>query len=90
MNWSSEGAPSPTSKPSPHDANCLVDGSGWMLSGAVAKRLGVKTSTLKKWRSTGKGPSAWRRVSKTVVVYLVSGVSEFERTWGAQLDGTEN
>jgi transposase-like protein len=60
-----------------------------MLSGAVAKRLGVKTSTLKKWRSVGKGPEAWRRVSTTVVVYLVSGVSEFERKWGAQLDGTE-
>lgn len=59
---------------------------GWMLSGAVAKRLGVKTSTLKKWRSLGKGPQVWRRAGQTVVVYLVSSVIEFERTWGHDVD----
>jgi hypothetical protein len=60
----------------------LHDGSGWLLSGAVARRLGIQTGTLKKWRSLGRGPVVWKRVSKTVVVYLASSVTEFERTWG--------
>lgn len=57
------------------------DDSGWMRSGAVAARLGLKTGTLRKWRTEGRGPAGWRRVSPTCVMYPVSGVLEFEASW---------
>ena len=35
----------------------------------VARRIGVKTGTLGKWRRQGKGPKGWYALSATVVVY---------------------
>lgn len=58
-----------------------VDDSGWMRSGAVAARFGLKTGTLRKWRTEGRGPAGWRRVSRTCVMYPVSSVLEFEASW---------
>jgi hypothetical protein len=68
----------------------VSDGSGWILSGAVAWRLGIQTGTLKKWRSLGRGPAVWKRVSTTVVVYLVSSVTDFEQTWEESFERTTN
>jgi transposase-like protein len=53
----------------------------WMRSSAVARRLGLETDTLKKWRSQAKGPKGWKRVSPTVVMYPVAEVLQFETTW---------
>jgi transposase-like protein len=53
----------------------------WMRSSAVARRLGLATDTLKKWRSQEKGPKGWKRVSPTVVMYPVAEVLQFEKTW---------
>jgi hypothetical protein len=55
---------------------------GWMQSKAVAKLLGVKTNTLKKWRGQGKGPKGWKRVAPTVVMYPVAEVNDFQHQWG--------
>ena len=57
------------------------DHGGWMRSGAVAARLGLKTGTLRKWRSEGRGPAGWRRVSATSVMYPVNSVLKFEASW---------
>jgi len=59
----------------------MLNGSGWMLSSAVARRLGIKTDTLKHWRLVGKGPRVWRRTSRTTVHYSISSVIEFEMNW---------
>lgn len=59
----------------------VADGSGWMLSSAVAEFLGVRTATLNKWRARGKGPQVWCRTSPTTLHYLRSSVLEFERGW---------
>jgi hypothetical protein len=59
----------------------VIDGSGWMLSRAVAELLGVQTATLNKWRARGKGPKVWCRTSPTTIHYLRSSVLEFEREW---------
>jgi hypothetical protein len=59
----------------------VSDHGGWMQSGAVATRLGVKTGTLRKWRSEGRGPTGWRRVSATCVMYPVNSVLKFEAAW---------
>ena len=53
----------------------------WLKSSAVARRLGIETDTLKKWRAQGKGPKGWKRVSRTVVMYPVADVLQFEQTW---------
>lgn len=53
----------------------------WMKSSAVARRLGLQTDTLKKWRAQGKGPKGWKRISPTVVMYPVSEVVQFEERW---------
>ncbi len=45
----------------------------------VARRIGVKTGTLGKWRRQGKGPKGWYALSATVVVYPESEVQTFLR-----------
>ncbi len=59
----------------------MLTETAWMKSSAVARRLGIETCTLKKWRTQGKGPKCWRRVSSTVVMYPVSELLKFEETW---------
>lgn len=59
----------------------VVEAEGWMQSPAVARRFGVKTGTLNKWRQQGKGPKGWKRISPTVVVYPVFEVLKFEQQW---------
>src|SRR5258706_6728407 len=41
---------------------------------ALARRLGVKTETLKSWRACGRGPKNWLHLSETHVVYDVDQV----------------
>jgi hypothetical protein len=53
----------------------------WLQSGAVATFLGIKTGTLKKWRSQGRGPQGWARVSPTSVMYPVTEVLRFSQQW---------
>jgi transposase-like protein len=43
----------------------------------VARRIGVKTGTLGKWRRQGKGPKGWYALSATVVVYPEAEVQRF-------------
>ena len=45
----------------------------------VARRIGVKTGTLGKWRRQGKGPKGWYALSATVIVYPESEVQNFLR-----------
>lgn len=45
----------------------------------VARRIGVKTGTLGKWRRQGKGPKGWYALSATVVVYPETEVQKFLR-----------
>jgi len=52
----------------------------------VARRIGVKTGTLGKWRRQGKGPKGWYALSATVVVYPESEVQRFLREHQATLD----
>ena len=40
----------------------------------VASMIGVKVTTLNRWRQKGRGPSGWLRVSKTHVVYEAEAV----------------
>jgi hypothetical protein len=54
----------------------------WMQSRDVAKRLGIKTQTLAKWRLMGKGPQGWKRVAPNVVLYPASAVREYEEEKG--------
>lgn len=54
---------------------------GWILSSAVAKELGVATSTLKKWRQIGRGPKGWRQTSRTTVHYSRVEVERFHDEW---------
>jgi len=49
----------------------------WLLSPAVARILGVKTGTLARWRCTGRGPSGWKRRTRTTVAYPKRAVEEF-------------
>lgn len=46
----------------------------------VAKALGVKTQTLRKWRMHGRGPKGWVKHSKTLVTYDEAEVEEYLRT----------
>jgi predicted DNA-binding transcriptional regulator AlpA len=43
----------------------------------VAVMLGVKTSTLKRWRQLGKGPRGFAYLGDTVVVYTRESVEHF-------------
>lgn len=43
----------------------------------VARLIGIKTSTLAKWRCLGKGPQGWIQVSPTHVTYPRSAVEKF-------------
>jgi hypothetical protein len=43
----------------------------------VARLIGIKTSTLAKWRCRGKGPKGWIQVSPTHVTYSRSSVEAF-------------
>ena len=52
----------------------------------VARRIGVKTGTLGKWRRHGKGPKGWYALSATVVVYPESEVQRFLREQRASVD----
>jgi hypothetical protein len=54
----------------------------WIQSRDVAKRLGIKTQTLAKWRLMGKGPQGWRRVASNVVLYPASGVRDYQEEKG--------
>jgi transposase-like protein len=45
----------------------------------VARRIGVKTGTLGKWRRQGKGPKGWYALSATVIVYPETEVQRFLR-----------
>lgn len=51
-----------------------------MKAAAVAKTLGVKTQTLRKWRMQGRGPTGWVKQSKTLVTYDETAVEEYLRT----------
>ncbi|MCL4808799.1 MAG: transposase [Thermoanaerobaculia bacterium] len=51
----------------------------------VARRIGVKTGTLGKWRRQGKGPKGWYALSATVVVYPETEVQSFLREQRAAL-----
>ena len=44
----------------------------------VAAHLGVKTGTLAKWRSQGKGPAGWVYTSATTVFYPESAVLAYQ------------
>lgn len=48
-----------------------------VLSAHVAERLGVKTSTLAKWRTLGRGPAGAVWLSPTTVVYPEAEVERF-------------
>ncbi len=43
----------------------------------VARLIGIKTTTLAKWRCLGKGPKGWIHVSPTHVTYPRSEVERF-------------
>ena len=55
----------------------------------VARRIGVKTGTLGKWRRQGKGPKGWYTLSATVVVYPETEVQKFLRDQRANLERRE-
>ncbi len=46
-------------------------------SAEAAKRIGIKTQTLAKWRWQGRGPGGWVQVSTTHVTYQLREVEEF-------------
>lgn len=52
----------------------------YMLAKDVARMLGIRTSTLRKWRTLGKGPRGWVHSGKTSVLYPLSGVHAFIAT----------
>jgi hypothetical protein len=54
---------------------------GWLLAPAVANLIGIKTSTLRKWRHLGKGPKGWRQTTATTVHYPVRDVIAFLKNW---------
>ncbi len=55
----------------------------------VARRIGVKTGTLGKWRRQGKGPKGWYALSATVVVYPETEVQKFLREQQEALERRE-
>ncbi len=55
----------------------------------VARRIGVKTGTLGKWRRQGKGPKGWYALSATVVVSPETEVQKFLREQQEALERRE-
>ena len=51
-----------------------------MKAAEVAKALGIKAQTLRKWRMVGRGPTGWVKHSKTLVTYSAEAVEEYLRT----------
>jgi transposase-like protein len=49
----------------------------YVRSREAAKRLGVKTRTLARWRQQGKGPSGWFRMGPTATIYPLAAITEF-------------
>lgn len=49
----------------------------YVLAKDAAARIGVRTSTLRKWRTLGKGPVGWIHAGKTVVLYPVESLDSF-------------
>ncbi len=49
-----------------------------IAASALAKRWGLKTETLGKWRRLKKGPRGWYALSPTHVVYPLEEVERFE------------
>ena len=51
----------------------------YLLAPAVAARLGVKTSTLARWRreKPPRGPKGWVRYSQSAVAYPVEEVERW-------------
>ena len=49
----------------------------YVQSREAAKRMGIKTRTLARWRQKGVGPSGWFRMSPTATVYPVSALAKF-------------
>jgi len=47
---------------------------------ALAKRLGLLTSTLAKWRRTGRGPRRWVYIAKNRVGYPKEAVDDYLAT----------
>ena len=43
----------------------------------VARLLGIKTRTLARWRSQGRGPVGWIRLSSTLLVLPVSALENY-------------
>jgi hypothetical protein len=48
-------------------------------SSEAARRIGVRTNTLARWRTQDKGPKGAIRLSETHVVYTVEAVKAFLR-----------
>lgn len=51
----------------------------YVLAKDAAARIGVRTSTLRKWRTLGKGPVGWIHAGKTVVLYPAESLDSFFR-----------
>jgi hypothetical protein len=49
-----------------------------IAASALAKRWGLKTGTLSKWRRLKKGPRGWYALSPTYIVYPLEEVERFE------------
>ena len=49
----------------------------YVLAKDAAARIGVRTSTLRKWRTLGKGPVGWIHAGKTVVLYPTDALNSF-------------
>lgn len=49
----------------------------YLLAPVVARKLGVKTATLAKWRRTDRGPRGWVRYSETSVAYPAAEVERW-------------
>lgn len=55
----------------------------------VAALLGVKPSTLKRWRRLGKGPRGFAYLGETVVVYTRESVTRFVESLEIEADAGE-
>lgn len=51
----------------------------------LARRLGILTATLAKWRRLGKGPSTWVYTSKNRVAYPKDAVERFMASLPAKI-----
>lgn len=62
----------------------------YIAAPALAKRWGLKTATLGKWRRLGKGPRGWYPLSPTFIIYPLEEVERFEaerrRAAGAEIE----